>query len=154
MGATAKQEVELFFGELKQGALLERCRTDTHKIVLTLIGGQPRSVRLEPVTRPEGFPGPQTLNSGNSRMEAVAMSDEQLAAVDRGCLEEVAMSDEQLAAVARGCLEEADPYLRELKRRGYNVLAEVQTNVVQTPDGKFTTIMGPIELRITREIAI
>lgn len=66
----------------------------------------------------------------------------------------VEMSDEQLAAVARSCLDEADPYLKELKRRGYNVLAEVETIAVQTLDGKFTTAMGPIELRITREISI
>lgn len=44
-----KQEVELFFGELKEGALLDRCRTDTHKIVLSLVDGQPVAVRLEPL---------------------------------------------------------------------------------------------------------
>lgn len=44
-----KRDVDLFFGELKEGALLDRCRTDTHKIVLSLVDGQPVGVRLEPL---------------------------------------------------------------------------------------------------------
>ena len=44
-----RETVALYFGELKQGALLRKVRTDTHRITFDLIDGQPdfSSIRME-----------------------------------------------------------------------------------------------------------
>jgi hypothetical protein len=45
-----RQTVKLYFGELKQGALLHKVRTDTHRITFNLIDGKPdpKSIKMEP----------------------------------------------------------------------------------------------------------
>ena len=44
-----RKQVSLYFGELKQGALLSRVRTDTHRITFDTINGKPdpASIRME-----------------------------------------------------------------------------------------------------------
>ena len=73
-------------------------------------------------------------------------------------MEAVAMSDEQLAASARRCLDSAKPFIRELTRRGYRVFAEAENTAlaIETPDGQLTPVGNnvQIDLRITREIFI
>ena len=46
-----RETVALYFGELKQGALLRKVRTDTHRITFDLIDGKPDpdSIRMEQV---------------------------------------------------------------------------------------------------------
>ena len=44
-----RRQVSLYFGELKQGALVSRVRTDTHRITFDLVDGKPdcNSVKME-----------------------------------------------------------------------------------------------------------
>lgn len=62
------RDIELFLGELKEGALRDRCRTDTHKIILSLVDGQPTAVRLEPLVR-EPRPAPRNMGGLASQHE-------------------------------------------------------------------------------------
>ena len=46
-----RKQVSLYFGELKEGALISRVRTDTHRITFDLIDGKPDcgSVKMEKI---------------------------------------------------------------------------------------------------------
>ena len=44
-----RKQVALYFGELREGALLSRVRTDTHRITFDLVDGKPdcNSIKME-----------------------------------------------------------------------------------------------------------